>query len=367
MYAKNMSTIGDRVLQSLEQVSPRPRHRDVAERIGMTPDAFSRALNGKRQFSSIELARVAEQVGADLHWLITGQPDPYRLSVAARHSFGHSDGSRTVPGRDDDQPVLADIALAYRQAHPEPKAVPDLPGSHASAREILGHGFVRPFADRLEKHLGVDVVRVAELSTAYSFTIGGRPVIAVPATGNWFRENWDIAHELGHLIKRHHDNGLTPSIREQHEAAANAFAADLLLPEEDLKKINWESLGDEELAGLVWSWGVSTDALCRRLSAILGYTPKSAARWAGHPTQRLLRRHLRAESERDEITARMDAASQRRFPIRLQEAHLDLIASGTISTATLAWMLGIDAAALEVDSPETPEVDVNDLATALGL
>jgi hypothetical protein len=69
----------------------------------------------------------------------------------------------------------------------------------------------------------------------------------------------------------------------------------------------------------------------------------------------------------DEITVRMDAASQRRFPLSLQEAHLELVASGTISTATLAWMLGIDAAALEVDVPEIPEVDVNDLATALGL
>jgi hypothetical protein len=76
---------------------------------------------------------------------------------------------------------------------------------------------------------------------------------------------------------------------------------------------------------------------------------------------------LPIESELDEITARMDAASQRRFPLSLQEAHLERVASGVISSATLAWMLGIDAATLEVDSPEIPEVDVNDLASALGL
>jgi transcriptional regulator with XRE-family HTH domain len=40
------------------------RHREVAERIGMTPDAFSRALHGKRQFSSIELARLADLTAA---------------------------------------------------------------------------------------------------------------------------------------------------------------------------------------------------------------------------------------------------------------------------------------------------------------
>jgi transcriptional regulator with XRE-family HTH domain len=84
VYSGSMSSIGDRALQSLEQSRPSLLHRDVAERIGMTPDAFSRALNSKRRFASIELARFAEETGADLHWLITGQPDPKRLSVAAR-------------------------------------------------------------------------------------------------------------------------------------------------------------------------------------------------------------------------------------------------------------------------------------------
>lgn len=362
-----MLTIGDRVLQRLEQLDPRPRHRDIADLIGMTPDAFSRALNGKRQFSSIELARLAEQIEADLHWLITGQPDPNRLTVAARHHFNRSSGERTVPGRSGDEPVLADIALAYRQAYPEPGEAAELPGSAADARTALGDGFVRCFADRLESRLGVAVVRVAELSTAYSFTIGGRHVIAVPATGNWFRENWDIAHELGHLAMGHHDNGLDPADAAQHEVAANAFAADLLLPMTALHDINWDSMSDHDLAALVWSWGVSVDALCRRISAVLGCVPKPVARWAPHPTQRLLRRHLQLDSEIDEITVRMDAASQRRFPLALQEAHLRLIAAGTISTATIAWMLGIDASALEVDTPEAPEVATDDLAAALGL
>jgi transcriptional regulator with XRE-family HTH domain len=55
-----MPGIGDRVLHGLGQAGPGLRHREVAERIGMTPDAFSRALHGKRQFSSIELAPLAD-------------------------------------------------------------------------------------------------------------------------------------------------------------------------------------------------------------------------------------------------------------------------------------------------------------------
>ena len=362
-----MSSIGDRVLQRLEQFSPRLLQQDIAERIGMTPDAFSRALSGKRQFAAIELARLADLINADLHWLITGQPDPNGIVVAARHDFDHATGRRAVPGRADDQQTLADIALAYRQAYPTPGKIPDWPRLPESVREALGPGFVRPFADRLEKLLGIGVVRVAELSTAYSFTIGGRPVIAVPATGNWFRENWDIAHELDHLIQGHHADGISESDADQHEAAANAFAAELLLPAGDLKTVEWNSLDDSGVARLVWSLGVSIGALCHRLRAVLGYAPDCVARWADQPTQRLLRRHLMIDSELDEITARMDAASQRRFPVGLQEAHLDLVASGAISKATLAWMLGIDPAALEVDKPETPEIGVDDLVTELGL
>jgi hypothetical protein len=362
-----MSSIGGRVLQSLEQICPDLRHREVAEQIGMTPDAFSRALSGTRRFASIELARLSELIGADLHWLITGQPDPNRLSVAARHDFDHATGRRAVPGLEGDARVLEDIALAYRQAYPEPTGSGTWPRSPAAVREALGVGFVRPFADRLERHLGIGVVRVAELSTAYSFTVGGRPVIAIPATGNWFRENWDLAHELGHLVLGHHDDGISAADADRHESAANAFAADLLLPADTLRGIGWDSMPDEDLARLVWDWGVSTDALCRRLNALTGHIPAPVARWAAGPTQRLLRRHLSIGSELDEITTRMEQAAQRRFPLSLQEAHLERVASGAVGRATLAWMLGIDADALEVDSPEISEVDADDLAAALGL
>jgi hypothetical protein len=368
-----MSSIGDRMLQRLEQVRPGFPHKDVAEQVGMTPDAFSRALHGKRQFASIELARLAELTRTDLHWLITGQPDPNRLRVAARHNFDHSTGQRTIPGRVDDEQTLADIALAYRQAYPDAESGPELeagedwPESVAAVRRALGPGFVRPFADRLEQHLDIGVVRVAELSTAYALTVGRRRVIALPATGSWFRENWALAHELGHLVMGHHDDEIGVPQADGQEAAANAFAAELLLPAASIKGVGWDSTSDEQLARLVWDWGISTDALCRRLCALYGQAPARVARWAAGPTQRLLRHHLPIEAELDEITARMEEAAQRRFPLSLQEAHLERVASGAIGRATLAWMLGIDVEALEVDSPEIPELSTDDLASALGL
>ena len=372
-YCVHVSSIGDRVLQSLEQVRHEFRQRDIADQIGMTPDAFSRAIHGKRQFASIELARLAELIGCDLHWLITGRADPNMLRVAARHDFNHATGRRTVPSREVDDQILADIALAYRQAYPDRAEGPEQPmtmnwaGSVPAVREALGPAFVRCFANRLEQHLGVGVVRLAELSTAYSLIIGGRWIIALPARANWFRENWDLAHELGHLVMGHHDDEIGDAQADGHEAAANAFAAELLLPVKAFKSVDWDSVSDEKLARLVWNWGISTDALCRRLDAVLGQPPSRVARWAAGPTQRLLRHHLSIDSELDEITVRMDEAAQRRFPRRLQEAHLERVASGAIGRETLAWMLRIDVEELEVDSPEVPEVSANDLASALGL
>lgn len=362
-----MSSIGDRVRESMERLEPALAQRDLAERVGMTPDALSRAINGQRRFASIELARIAEELGADLHWLITGRSDPNRVSVAARHDFDHVTGRRSVPGRDGDEQILADIALAYRQAYPEPATRAEWPKSPDAVREALGPDFVRPFARVLERKLGIGIVRVAELSTAYALTIGGRAVIALPATGNWFRENWDISHELAHLFRGDHEDGVSSAEADRREAAANAFAAELLLPASVLKAVDWDAVTDGQLADLVWNLGVSTEALCRRLRAVFGHAPERVAYWADFATQRLLRYHLPRDAENDKITLRMDEACQRRFPVALQEAHLERVASGTIGTATLAWMLGIDASALEVDTPAIPEVSTDHLASALGL
>ena len=355
------------MLERIREVRPDARQRDIAQDVGLAPDAFSRALNGARHFSSIELARLADLLDTDVYWLITGSPDPNSLRVAARHDFDRTTGSREVQGRDGDERTLSDIALAYRQAYPEPETKRSLPTSPEAVRAALGADFVRPFAERLERELAVDIVRVQELSTAYSFAVGGRRVIAVPATGNWFRENWDMAHELGHLAMGHHDEGLSADVSDKHEAVANAFAADLLLPAEQVRSVDWAEITDAGIADLIWSWGVSTDALARRLRWLDGSAPPRVEAAAGHSTQRLLRHHLSMQDEVDHITMRMDAASQRRFPLALQEAHLARIEKGEIGKATLAWMLGIDAEVLDVDVPDHPEVPVDELVSALGL
>lgn len=334
----------------------------------MTPDAFSRALRGQRAFSAIELARVAEVLGADVHWLITGIPDPQNFAVAARHDYDSATAERSVPDHAADQIQLNNIALAYRQAKSPALQNRPLPsGSVTDIRDALGDRFVRHFADKLEEHLAIDVIRISGLSTSYSLRASSHRVIVIAATGNWFRQNWSLAHELGHLIKNHHVTATSAS--DEHEAQANAFAAEILLPSDELAAIDWVNIDATQLARRVWDFGVSTDALFRRLARLSIPASQILETWAGQPTQRLLRRHLLDESvAKDPITKRMDEASTRRFLLHLQDAHLDSIASGRLGKGPLAWMLGVSPDALEIDSPEAaPKVSSEALAAALEL
>jgi Zn-dependent peptidase ImmA (M78 family) len=364
--AENVA-IGQRVRAAIELgFEGEVTQAEVADRIAMTPDALSRALKGERAFASVELVQLADITGADLHELITGEPDPRRLTVVARHSYDHDTRRRDVPGRDGDDAVLRDIELVYRQAG-ELAATPPLPTTPTGVRAALGDDFVRPLADRVEQRLGVDVVRVPHLSTCYSFAIDGRLVIAVDAVGSWFRENFGIAHELGHIAAGHHDEIRVP---DGHEAAANGFAAELLMPEAAIRGEDWEGVRPGRLAWLVWSYGVSTRALLTRLDT-LGL-PRSAIvdEWGEQSTQKLLRRHLSLpmSSDVDEITQRMTEAATRRFPLSLRTAHLQRIAAGELGTGSLAWMLGVEPDSLEVEVPAPePAVDPERLADALGL
>lgn len=88
----------------------------LAQAVGMTADALSRAINGQRGFGALELARIAAELDVEVGFLITGEKDPYRLVVSARHDFDHSSAMRSVDGLEGDQQILENIRLAYAQA-----------------------------------------------------------------------------------------------------------------------------------------------------------------------------------------------------------------------------------------------------------
>jgi Zn-dependent peptidase ImmA (M78 family)/transcriptional regulator with XRE-family HTH domain len=361
----SQADIGVRARAAIRGALPGLSQAQVADRVGMTPDALSRALNGQRAFASIELARLAELTGVDLHELITGEPDPNKLTFVARHTFDKETRERYVPGRAEDEDILRDLELVYRQAGSLP-ASPAALTSPSKVRAEIGDSFIRKFADLVERHLGIDVVRVPGLSTAYSFTVSGRNVIAIPAVGNWFWENWSLAHELGHFALGHHD---AARVTKSHEREADDFAAELLLPEHEMRARDWLAIAPRELAQLVWDYGVSTKAIGNRVNALGLAHAELIDVWAAQTTQKLLRHHLpHSWHGQDEITIRMAEAATRRFPLELQNAHIAGIASGAIGKGALAWMLDVDVDALEVETPVPASApDLDELAVMLGL
>ncbi len=162
-----------------------------------------------------------------------------------------------------------------------------------------------------------------------------------------WRRNFDLAHELFHLITwgvfTHEEVG-DGSVRTRPEQYADAFAGSLLMPEEVVR----DRLGDIVTAGqiriadvieLAKEFGVSTEAILWRLVNLRVLSKKEVEKQLADPalrtTDRAMRRPLSAQETPEE------------FPSRYVFLAYKAMAEGKISRGVLARYLDIDGA--EVD------------------
>jgi Zn-dependent peptidase ImmA (M78 family)/transcriptional regulator with XRE-family HTH domain len=374
LYDEGVETeIGARVRARMNDVLKGVPQAEVAKRIGIPADAFSRSLNGKRAFTAVELVELAGLLQTSAHWFVTGEPDPFAVRYAGRHTFDHDSKTHLPIDWDIEHRALSDVALAYTQ-------VPDLDerserpraATATEARELLmasgGPNFVRDLADVVEGTFGIDVVRIREAQRGFALEIGAQPVIVIEETPNWFRENWSIGHELAHVLGGDlSELGDTACDDPRAERRANAFAAELLLPSSVMTALDWKSAGMTEVAEFVWANGVSTEALTNRLAALKIAAGADALEAAGMKTQALLRR-AGVPSDPETLTRRVQDAAQRRFPSRLIDAHRTAVSEGSLGPATLAWMLGVSPESIEDElAPTLSEPDIDWLGKELGL
>jgi Zn-dependent peptidase ImmA (M78 family)/DNA-binding XRE family transcriptional regulator len=108
-------------------------------------------------------------------------------------------------------------------------------------------------------HVGLDDV------DAFSVPFSGRPIIALGADkGHRDRSRFDAAHELGHLVMHSPDQIGSKSIESQ----AQKFAAEFLMPEDDIKNELPAQADWPALMRLKARWHVSISSLIVRANTL---------------------------------------------------------------------------------------------------
>ncbi|MFE2192081.1 helix-turn-helix domain-containing protein [Streptomyces olivaceus] len=164
-----------------------------------------------------------------------------------RHvEFPDSNVPRLSVDVDDETSAMPEEAARLLRKHWEIKAGP------------VGH------LVRLAENNGIVVVFSPAQTAAvdaYSFDHGYRPTIVLnPAKEDYYRQRFDVAHEIGHLVM-HVDAEPGSKVVENQ---AHRFAAELLLPETELRDALPSKADWRVLAALKETYGVSLQALLYR-------------------------------------------------------------------------------------------------------
>jgi len=348
-------TIADRVRRLIDESGK--TQKEIAKLVDLDQSKLSKSLKGVRNFSSYELAAIAELGGRTVEWLLTGQ-EPRRLSFAHRSQVADRelvDSSGRVAAN-----LIAERLDVARQLGFAPEVTP-LPSARISrgyletadrwaevALNEMGEDIqsldARSLLNRIEEVFGIHAA-VEELPggvDGLSYASGDVRIVIIGSTDRSGRHRFTIAHELAHVL---FGDGGAEVIEEQlfiasagnEEARANAFAAAFLMPKREIKE--YLSGGDavEAFDELVWDFRVSPYSMAWRLKN-LGLIGESDC-------QRLRKRTLigvaRSLGRQDQHASRIRESSALRPPSRLADAYVGAFLSGEIAAAPVAEITGL--------------------------
>ncbi|HEY5399537.1 MAG TPA: XRE family transcriptional regulator [Trebonia sp.] len=274
------------------------RKSDLAQRLEMSPTAVAAWESGAKRPTAVTVARLALSLGVDPGFFAM-RPD----DVAALSATPHFRSLRSTTQLARDQAfaygqLAVDIATSLEKhvECPDPD-VPSFPvpidadrwddsGPELAARYVRDQWGMStgpaPHLVRLLENHGVLIVfspPQAASVDAYSFDSRLRPVVVLnPVKHDYYRQRFDIAHELGHLVM-HSDAEPGGRTVEDH---ANRFAAELLMPEAEIRDelptimngAAWQSLARSKER-----WGTSIQALlyrARRLGTLTEVSYRNA-------------------------------------------------------------------------------------------
>lgn len=233
-------------------------------------------------------------------------------------------------------------------------------------RDALGIGFSQTMVSRINDRLDVDVLVIDIHGDAYVMKVAGRHVLVTKRTTSWFRQNFSLAHELGHIAANTFHAPITGS-EASTETAANAFAAELLMPEKEIRALEWRTMSTVEFARCIWDFGVSTEALVNRLSGLhLPLSPNIEA-VRDQNTFALLRHFWVSETTQmdqvDLISVRRERSAQRYIPPELIGQLEASVLAGRAPKESLAFLLDIPVDELDLGIEDS--CDLNEDASLL--
>ncbi|GAA1286449.1 XRE family transcriptional regulator [Pseudonocardia aurantiaca] len=264
------------------------RKNQLAEKIDKTPTAVASYESGRKRPAAATVAQLAMALGIEPEFFL---PSAGELQAASAPHF-RSLRSTTQIARDRARAygLMVIEIISSLERHVEFPNL-DLP-LHAVDLELWEVSEPEDAARVVRKCWDIEtgpidhIVRLLENKgifaaftsrqiaaiDAYSFSSDMRPVVLLnPTKDDYYRQRWDVAHELGHLVM-HAD--AEPGNRDAEEQA-NRFAAELLLPEAEIAPLLPNRPGWRHLQSLKEEWGVSLQALLFR-SRRLGVMPEQA-------------------------------------------------------------------------------------------
>lgn len=333
-----------------------PTQQEFAERIGLQPDKLSKSLNGHRNFSSFELAAIADVAHTTVDWILSGQAPPVP-AVAARAQLDEA----------INPDAIADVARRFADAHEqlsilgEERALPGLPavggrGSYLRAGDELAAWAHAQLADQdvevvdldqasligaVEACFGIDaaVVDLPPGLDGYAWQTETVRLLIVGCTEYWSRQRFSIAHELGHLLARDAQELIAESVDghggDWTEKRANAFAAGFLMPEQFLRRQAAHGLDQAGFDVLVSRLLVSPATLGWRLFNLELISDEDRQSWSRSTAERSVLRAGRP----DLAQVARERSLAERLPPRLVQGHLRAFSEGASSVRPLASLL----------------------------
>jgi Zn-dependent peptidase ImmA (M78 family)/transcriptional regulator with XRE-family HTH domain len=324
------------------------------------PTALSKALAGRRDFKSLEVALIAEHLGISTDALLAdeGAAAPSGVTLAARMQTDTSPAVDAAVARAQQMRELdslleevgrpARIPPSFPPLSPTPDPIVQGEQLAAAVRDHVGDvdddlpAEPDDFATWLEDRLGLEVC-IAPLSPGLdglALTSGRLRLVLISSGISATRQRFTLAHEVCHLVAGDaQDLTVDEDVfgrRTDEERRANAFAAAFLMPAALLRATaGGRQINEDLIIELLGRFRVSLDALAFRLHNVGLVNASGRDRVRAMSSARIALRPGRADD--------LQARDERRAPSRLLSRAVEAFAVGDLGIRPLAALLDTDA------------------------